>query len=576
MREAAWIANTGKFGVMFMTVKPVTTAILPVQEEIEMLKKNLSLILLLVFCVSNIASQSSSPKQDIYHVKYLSAENVYLDAGKLAGLTVGDLLTVRRNNQDVAELEIVYLSDYSASCNIKSSTTPIKPGDLVYLKSKAQNTGEETLILQKDSITVVPVTDKVNGTTQSRRNRSPFSGSISLQYYTWQDLDPTQLDFSQPTLRLNLRGRKLWGKDYYLNIRGRIRRNNRSRSLNSFAPQEEWRNRIFELSFSYNNPNAILNYQLGRIISNKFSGVGYIDGLLLHFNTTEKLGVGAFAGTQPQWQYSTYQTSIQKYGGYLNYKTGNFSTGLFESTIAAVGEYHGAEVSREFIYFQNSFNGFFRWNFFQSAEVDINRKWRKDYNNSNITLTSLFLSGQWKATEWLMVGILYDNRRNYLTYETRTLADSLFDESLRQGLRGNLTLILPQNYRIFGNFGIRKMKTDVESTISYAGGVSKTNLIWRGSRIFLNGSGFSSFYTHGLNYSVMFGQLFMNGIQVDLGIGGYQYDLKTSQTKRHNQWSRFQLWTNLPYHFYFSGQYEYDWGDEINGNRILLEIGYRL
>ena len=496
-----------------------------------------------------------------------------------AGLAVypsGDYLTVRRNNQDIAEIEVVYLSDYSSSCRIISSNSLIKPGDLVYLKLSAKNTGEEVGIPQKDSVSIAPVPDKYRVSVRRRKRQSPFSGSLSLQYYTWQDLDPTELDFSQPTLRVNVRGRKLWGKDYYFNIRGRVRHNTRSRTLNTFAPQEEWRNRIFELSFSYNNQNALVNYQLGRIISNKFSGVGYIDGVLLHFNTTQNAGVGVFAGTQPQWQYSRYQTSIQKYGGYLNYKTGKFSTGLFESTLAAVGEYHGTEVSREFIYFQNSIHGFYRWNFFQSAEIDINRKWRQEYADSEISLTSLFISGQWSTTEWLMVGILYDNRKNYLTYQTRSLADSLSNESLRQGLRGTLTLILPRNFRIFGNFGIRKVKTDLESTISYSGGISKTNLIWNGTRILLNGSGFTSFYTQGLNYSAMFGQLLLNRIQVDLGLGGYQYDLKADNATRNNQWTRLQLWTNLPYHFYFSGQYEYNWGDEIHGYRVQLEIGYRL
>ena len=519
--------------------------------------------------------QTGSNTTKIYKVKYISAQNVYLDAGKAAGLNIGDRLKVQRKGQDIAEIEVVYLAENSASCKIISSSQPVEADDQVIVVQSAVQTSQPPALSQPDSSQVQLPAATTEQPTQSKRHRSPFSGSLGFQYYYWNDQKGTNLDFSQPTLRFNLRGQRLWGKDYNLRIRARLRYNQRSVELNSQAPKEEWRNRVFEVAFSYDNADAPVNFRAGRIISNQFSGVGYIDGLLLQYNNSRKFHIGAFGGTQPQWQYSDFQTSIQKYGGYLSATLGNMSSGRFESSLAAVGEYHGSTVSREFIYLQNSFYQTNRWSFYQNAEIDLNRDWRKDIAGEDISLTSFFLSGQWNATSRIIIGAMYDNRKNYLTYETRSLADSLFDEAMRQGLRGTVSFLLPQDYRIFGNFGIRKRETDTESTISYAGGLGKTNFIIPYSRITLNGSGFSNFYTRGLNYSVLWGYFFWNRVNTDIGFGGYQYNLKADSSKRTNQWIRGTVFAPLAYRLYFSGQYEYQWGDDLTGHRILGEIGVR-
>jgi len=474
-------------------------------------------------------------------------------------------------------LQVNYVSEYSASCQIIFTNTEIKQGDLATLISEKES-APTALVVPAISDTVTKKTELKSAVpSRSRaRTRSPFSGIVSLQYYSWNDLSESGLNYTQPTLRLSLRGRQLWGKSYNLRVRARLRHNQRSRELHSNAPEQEWRNRIYEISFSYDDVNAGFNYQIGRIISNKFSGIGYIDGLLLQYKMTPKVRAGVFGGAQPQWQYGNFQTSIQKYGGYLNYLTGDYNTNRFESTLALAGEYHGSTVSREFVYFQNSLYLLKSWTIFQSAEVDINRAWRKDISGENIALTNLFISAQWNLSRRLSIGVMYDNRKNYLTYETRTFAEELFDEALRQGFRGTINLILPNNYRIFGNAGLRKRETDVETTKSFAGGLSKINFLIPNLRVFINAAGFSNFYTDGFNYSFLLGRYFKKIINFDVGYGGYQYSLKAQNQNRVNQWVRLNALGDIINNFFWSGQYEYNWGEDLKGHRILMEIGYRL
>lgn len=550
------------------------------------MKNALILSILLIFTGSFWVNQYAQEKQEYFRIKYLSAENVYLDAGKLAGLKGGDQLTVKRQNKTIARIRIIYVSDYSASAVILESKGSIEVGDLAFVdKTKKVEPAEEEQTVT-DTTAAVKIVPPPREKLKRTYHRSPFSGTISAQYYYWKDLNATKLNFSQPTLRFSLRGKQLWGKEYYLRVRARLRHNQRARQLNSNAPESQWRNRIFEVSFSYENEASLFNYQIGRIISNKFSGVGYIDGLLVQYNTGSLLRFGVFAGTQPEWQYADFQTSIQKYGAYGHILHGDYSSGRFESTLALTGEYHGKTVSREFIYLQNSYYQANKWSIYQSAELDINRGWRKDisggsnlftnFNIGDLSLTNFYISGQWNFSRWLMVGAMYDNRKNYLTYETRSLADSLFSDIRRQGVRGNVTLILPKNYRLYGNFGIRKRKTDVESTYSYGGGLSQTDFLFPRTRLFLNAAGFTNFFTNGITYSAMLGRYLINRVNFDLGFGGYRYSLKASQDYRNNQWVRVNTLTDFLRRLYLSGQYEYDWGDDVNGHRLLLELGYRL
>jgi hypothetical protein len=540
------------------------------------MKNTLILSIILIFTGSFWTNQYAQENQESFRVKYLSAENVYLDAGKLAGLKEGDQLTLKRQNQTIARIQIIYVSDYSASAVILESKGSIEVGDLAFPDKTKQVEPVEEKTTAGDTTSAVNIIPPPPTTIKRTYHPSPFSGTISMQYYYWKDLDATRLNFSQPTVRLSLRGKRLWGKEYYLRVRARLRHNQRARQLNPNAPESQWRNRIFEVSFSYEDNAAIINYQVGRIISNKFSGVGYIDGLLVQYNTGSLLRLGVFAGTQPEWQYAEFQTSIQKYGVYSNLLSGDYSSGRFESTLALTGEYHGKTVSREFIYLQNSYYRANKWSIYQSAELDINRGWRKEISGNRYSLTNLYISGQWNFSPWLMVGAMYDNRKNYLTYETRSLADSLFSDIMRQGVRTNVTFILPKNYRVYGNFGIRKRKTDVESTYSYGGGLSQTDFIFPRTRLFLNAAGFTNFFTNGITYSAMIGKYLINRVNFDLGFGGYRYSLKASQNYRNNQWVRVITLTDFLRRLYLSGQYEYDWGDDVNGHRLLLELGYRL
>lgn len=504
-----------------------------------------------------------------FKVKYISVDNIYLDSGATDGLTIGDTIQVMRSSQKIALLKVVYVAAHSASCQILSKKQDIVIGDIARAQIKKNEESQVSLDTGRRQRKF-----ETNG-LKKKKSKTRVSGYLSLQWYQYTDLaNDNRYDFSQPTLRFKLNAKKLWDDEYYFRVKLRSRYNDRTRRYNSNVPQSEWRNRLYEVSFSYENKASALNYKAGRIISNKFSGLGYIDGLLLQHNITEKFGWGIFGGTQPEWQYSEFQTSFQKYGAFVSYEKGDYSTSRFETTLAAAGAYHGSTVSREFLYLQNSFNQGRKWNIYQSLELDVNRDWRKRKTGESLSMTGLYLSSRYYLTDDLSWSLSYDNRKNYYTYESRTLADSLFDDAFRQGARTSLSLRIARQYRLSASFGIRKRESG-DASYSYRSALNAVNVFNSTVTASMRFLGFSNLYTEGINPSVSLSKYFNGGHSLRLNYGNYMYSLKTNNSNRENQFAGLDGQLELPLHMYVSSSLQYDWGDDSKGYRLFAELGYR-
>jgi hypothetical protein len=523
-------------------------------------------VLLILFAFSIAEARQNSR---ILKVKYISVDYIYLDGGAADGIFTGDTIQIVKDGISIALLKAVFVAENSTSCEILSKEAEINIGDKViiyaHITVDTDTTKIRTLSRQREFNA---------SSSKTKMIKTRISGFISAQWYQFMDANNGLYDFKQPAFRLNLNGRNLWNDSYYLRIRARSRYNERARRFNDNVPQSEWRNRIYELSFSYENLFSAFNYKVGRIISNKFSGVGYIDGVQLQHNISGNLNWGIFGGTQPEWHYSGFQTSYQKYGGFVNYIYGDYSAERFESTLALAGIYHTHSISREVIFLQNSYNHSRKWNFYQSMELDVNRNWRKQKTGENISLSGLYLNGRYYINDDLNIGLSYDNRKNYYSYELRSLADSLFDDAFRQGVRLFFNYSLYKNLRFYGNGGLLK-RENTALTYSYGGGLNAGNLFNKRVIASARFSGFSNLYTKGLNPSTDISWYFSKGHYLMAGYGNYCYRVKSNNSTRFNQYLRFNGQLELPLDLFLAGDYEYSFGDDSEGNRILFDLGYR-
>ncbi len=533
-----------------------------------MFKISKTVVFLSAICALVFAQDQS------FKIKYISASHIYLEGGKKNGLAVGDVLNVFRKDKEIGTIEVEYVSQHSASCKIIRQTENFVVGDVarVVKRAPAKKTEESQKAVTKRKRTFE--TGK-RGKSVSSISKTRISGYLSLQYYRYQNIGSRDYNFSQPTVRFRLRALNLWDAGFNLEIKFRSRYNQRSRRFSDEVPKSEWQNRLYQLTFSYDKQTSFVNFKLGRVISNAISGIGYIDGAQVQFNLFPYLRWGVFAGTQPDWRTSDFQTTIQKYGSFLTYQRGQYGANRTEITMAAAGEYHGSTVSREFVYFQGSYNHGRRWNIYQNIELDLNRAWRKQRAGESISLTGVYFSARYNITQNFSTAISYDNRKNYYTYELRSLADSLFDSAFRQGLRWHFYGSIFSNYRFSLNFGVREKQSDSRFTYTYGANVTRRKFLGKYNTIQLRFSGFDNVFATGYNPTLLLSRSFINGHYLSLSYGAYRYSIKNGGSGRINQWLRLNGQFELPARFYLSSTYEYNWGDDLNGHRLLFDLGYR-
>jgi hypothetical protein len=518
---------------------------------------------------SGSQAQSSADK---FIVKYESSEHIYIDGGSGDGVVVGDTLEVLKSDSTVAEILVVFVSENSSSCKKISG---LESG-LSRLSVRQKH--------EKPEVTDVPAEDQerlqpepeietaVQQGSKPREKSSFIKGRAAVQFYSYNDKGPADLDILQPTFRANLEIQNLGNENLTLKIRTRTRYTDRTRSYNSNVSDSEWRNRIYETSLNYDNGGRGMGFRLGRIIAGSFSGVGYIDGLMGFNRFSENLEAGIFAGTQPQWQYADFQASLQKYGA--NFKKGNRRNIRYESTVAFAAEYHSSTVSREFIHLRNRISRNGKWNIYQSLDLDINRDWRKERTGKSMSLSNLFISGSVNPYSWLRATVSYDNRKRYWTYEIQSLDESLFDDRYRRGGKTGLAFNLPYNYMISTNLGFRRIEGEDESRYSWSAALRKTDITALRLSYGIRYTGFSDTYSDGRRFSANLGRYFRS-FNINLEYGFYKYDYNTYISQRSSDWIRLETFIRLSRNFYLSATGQRGFGDDLRGDLILTEFGYR-
>ncbi len=137
--------------------------------------KSLRLSILAIIAITLLAGNADAIK-----VKYITGENVYLDAGTGDSLSVGDRLTISKGDKVTAELEVVFAAEHSASCRVVSQESPIEIGDVAGLVPK-ETTPEP-----------IPGLGAKSGTAARAdfTRYSPSQSQIEISTPRWQRLAP--------------------------------------------------------------------------------------------------------------------------------------------------------------------------------------------------------------------------------------------------------------------------------------------------------------------------------------------------------------------------------------------------
>ena len=520
-----------------------------------------------------------------FSVKYRSAANAYLDGGRSAGLDVGDRLRVVSGTDAVAELEVVYVAEMSASCKVVSETRPVRAGDVaVRLGAPRAAAPAKEAVPAAPAAAAASAEPAPSPSPEEPKASGPWArvrGSASFGYYKSWDDSESNYDYEERTARLDLGLYDIGGRPLSFSVRGRSREDVRARALSSRTPQSERTDRLYELALRYEPPSDAFGLEVGRIGIYRFVGIGYLDGFLGRYRPLPDVQVGAFGGRVAEIESLSPDGTGSKYGGFVRLAPGGrWARGGHDVMLAFVRENADGEVSRQYLSLESRFGNGSRWSIFERAELDLNTGWRQDVAKKSTQLSNVSLSGNLRVAGSAWAFVSYDGRRNYRYYRNRYVPEEVFDDLLHTGLRAGINLSRPGGFGATAGFGMslkepdpRHPELDIANAYSGNVGVRHADLLSTGFSVGLDGTGFSNGYTEGGLVMARLGRRFGGGHMVDLSYGRSVYRVKVTEEDRTTQWLRLVGRGELGRRVYLQGDFEYDTGDDLEGPRGFLELG---
>ncbi len=532
----------------------------------------------IVLLLSIIFSADSFGTELETKVKYHTKSSVYIGAGSDQGIKVGDQAKVIRSDNIIAKIEVMFVSSTSASCRIIESSDILIIGDVVLfdLDSAFFFPEPETVEPQIQSKTKSQSPKpKAYAPIPKAQSRNNFRARLGMQVHSQNDLSKNDYDYYQPSIRFKGSVDNILGTHHNLSIRLKGRQN--IRSVESCKGWDsDWSNRIYTLSIYYDPPQSRFRYSFGRILSNQIGSVGIIDGAKFDYRLSENVGIGAFGGFSPDRLNTEIDPKVQKVGVYTTIKPSKEYLIDLETTVAIAGVYHDGRINREFIYTRNRLRAGRKLTFSQSAHIAVNRGWRKNADNDNLQLSYFQGSMNWRPTKLVAFNFGYDNHRSVRTGDNRSIADSLFDESSRTGMRGALRLRVSRQLRLNIGSSFRMNGIDDSQSQGFNGGIQYMNILKSGVNCNLRATSFNNSHSNGQRLSFGFSRQFNQGVFVraETGLRSYKYERYAGGND--DSWVKFSSSWSPTEMMYLRGFFESFFGESIRSESFMIEMSLRI
>lgn len=506
-------------------------------------------------------------------VSYVGGEFLYIQAGRSSGVEVGDSVTVERGGITLVHLIVLRTSEGFSACSPpEAGGAVVQVGDRALVLTTDEEPGETA-----QTETPANVYEHRSGvgrllvpSEESADIR--YRGRVTLGYRTSDDLRPAGRDIREPWGYFSFTMSGLPSEYHTLLVRARVRRIERD-GWNGAAAEQNWNNRVYQVSFGYENPESAVNYQAGRLLLREVTGLGVMDGALASYRINETIRAGLFSGFVPDPVTSEFSSAETQSGAFVAGK-GVLLRNRVDGTLAWIGRYRSGEINRESLYEQLRFDLGQVSGIYQSAELEINRGWRRDVVGESATLSNLLLQIRTEPLHNLRCELGYDSRRQVQDWRTRDLPDTLFDDALRQGWRGSVRWRSPWSVTLNAGGGLRTREGESMSARSLFAGLSAPRLPGRiGGAATLRW--LANRYTEATLVSGALTRPLGRRLFLRVRAGTSHYRMKIDSSTVAYRWLGGTLDVELGRGVYSSLDVELASGDQLDTRRVALELGYR-
>lgn len=367
-------------------------------------------------------------------ITYISGATIYLEVGAKAGLTEGGGLDVVRSGAVIARLQVTALSSNRAACEATSHVAEVVVGDSVRFTPVAVPAA-------------VAAGDAQSGRRSSASRKAVgIRGRLGLRYLVVAPDGGGGGGLQQPAYDLRLDGQHIGGTGIGVTADVRAQRTQYTAIGTQSVRAPLNVTRVYQAALSWTGASSGARVALGRQFASALSNVGLFDGLSLDLDR-RYLSTGGFAGSQPDAASFGTSSRVREYGFYGQVHTRTGTSSPTSLTLGGVGSYVGPDVDREYAFARFITNN--RWlSVYATQELDFNRGWKLAAEHSSTTPTATFASLQLTPVHAISLFAGMDNRRSVRLYRDYVSPEIDFDDSIRQGTWGGISLSTPRHARL--------------------------------------------------------------------------------------------------------------------------------
>ncbi len=511
--------------------------------------------------VLSAAGQTKNEKTLRATVTYVTASSVYLDAGSDAGLAQGDTLAVQSRKGGVPRIVIFAVSSRSSAARNLNPKDSVAIGDtaLIVKMVSGQERAPET----------IRTTSEPGG---SRPGGGAFHGRVAAQYAGAGQFG-TPLDFSQPSMLLNLSGSKLFGTALTFSFYGRTYQD-LSAGFTRYGQGSRTKMRLYDMTLGYDNASDWYGFSVGRITSRYVGGMGPFDGGQFYARSGA-VTTGLLVGGQADYATSSPDFGQQKVAAFVNFAFNRDFLNAGDFTVAYGQQLYQGKNDRNFLYAQVNVRLASTLFFNGSSEIDLH-KIVNGVQERTFRLTNTFVSLNYTPAEWLSLNGGYDATRDiYLFQSMKTFPDTLLDFSLRQGVRAGAYVRLPAGLTVSASANFRMDQNAPRQARTYLYGIRANSIAGSGASAGIRYASITSAYTDGgdvgADADVWLGSAFSFTARFDR----YSYTLLSQAGSFYTTTGSLGLSAWLNRLWYTMLGFDQVWETSRRSQRVYLEGGYR-
>jgi len=508
------------------------------------------------------------------NVSYITPQNIYVKFEQAGIVQAGDTIFIRK--EQVLIPLFVSESVSSTSCVGKPiGKLDIKLSDVVILKTRKSDQRvkgrvNEVVLSQltishqdslKTQLTKLPA-KQVNGLEQVQRIRGRLSTSSYSSFSNTSDFNQ-RMRYTFALSADHISDSK-FSTDTYITFTHQIKHWADVQS-NIFHALK-----IYTLAVKY-DVNDHTRLLMGRSINPRIASVGAIDGLQAE-TKAGSFTLGAVAGSNPDYTDYSFNAKLFEFGAYLSHDYKN-KNGILVNSFAFFQQNNNGKIDRRFVYFQQDNSLAKNINLFFSSELDLYAI-KNGLPTNAVSLTSLYLSLQYRFSRKLSAYVSYDARKNIIYYETfKTFLDQMLLDATRQGYQFRINY-RPANLIAAGvSGGYQFQKNDPQPMLNTNGFLSFSQMPLINASVNLSTNMLKSSYVDGMIY----------GVRVDREIirsklsGGVFYRLvdytyPSINTKSLQQMAELELMWQITRKISFSVNYDGTFDKTNNYHSIYINL----